>query len=435
VTPSQSGIDYLFGLELFGMKLGLENMQHLVEALGHPERRYTTVHVAGTNGKGSVTAMVDAALNAAGHRCARYTSPHLIELNERFVIAGAPVDTGLLEAVARDVRDTIATLLAQSVLRAPPTFFEATTAVAFELFGRLGVDLAVCEVGLGGRLDATNVLTPAVTAITSIGHDHDEQLGSTLDLVAREKAGIIKPGVPVVVGRIDPLPAGAIAAVATERGAPLIEAHTGVLVREDSHTATGGQRLSLRTPKHDYGPLELRLAGAHQIENAVVAVRILEALDASGMKVPPEAIKAGLKDVQWPGRLDRRQLPGGRDALFDAAHNREGAQSLAAFLKADPEGPRVLVFGAMRDKDVAGMLGALLPVVTTIVAARAPGARAAEPSDLAEVARRISPATPVLVAPSSDAALDLAWSIAPRIVVAGSIFLIGDILRHRRGSW
>ena len=434
-SAHRPALEYVFGLELFGVKLGLDNIRALTEALGHPERQYRSVHVAGTNGKGSVTAMVDRALGAAGYRSGRYTSPHLVALNERFVVAGDAVSTDALETVAADVRDTILALLASHRLQAPPTFFEATTAVAFELFRRCRVDMAVCEVGLGGRLDATNVLVPTVSAVTSIGHDHRDQLGDTLAHVAVEKAGIIKPGTPVVIGPMATQPAAVMAAVARERAARLVRAYDGVTVRDEGHTERGGRRITLRTPRHDYGVVEMALAGTHQIDNAVVAVRVLEMLDELGARVPPEAVVAGLERVRWPGRLDRRRLPDGRDLLLDAAHNLEGAASLAAFLKDEPEGPRVLVFGAMRDKDVAGMLACLMPMVSAGILAAAPGARAADPSELARIAHSTVPATPVHVAPSSAAALTLAWRHASRVVVAGSIFLIGEILGRDQASW
>src|SRR5438034_4148713 len=192
------------------MKFGLESIETLLSRLGHPERAFRSVHIAGTNGKGSVTAMVDAALRAAGHRSARYTSPHLIDLTERIVVDGRPVDRADLVAVIEDIRSAVGELQRSGVLEVQPTFFEATTAAAFELFRRARVEVAVLEVGLGGRLDATNVVVPDVTAITSIAVDHEKYLGSTIPEIAREKAGIIKPGVAVVVG---PLPAEAEAVI------------------------------------------------------------------------------------------------------------------------------------------------------------------------------------------------------------------------------
>src|SRR5438445_8764906 len=217
-------LTYLFSLEQFGIKFGLDNIATIVERLGHPERTFRSVHIAGTNGKGSVTAMVDAALRAAGHRASRYTSPHLVDLAERFVIEGRPVSADALAAAVDDVRGAIDTLRREGTLAVQPTFFEVTTAVAFELFRRAEVEIAVLEVGLGGRLDATNIVSPVVTAITSIALDHQLYLGSTLAEIAFEKAGIIKSGVPVVVGPVDPESLSVIARVANERGAALIRA-------------------------------------------------------------------------------------------------------------------------------------------------------------------------------------------------------------------
>ncbi len=193
-------LSYLFSLEQFGIKFGLENITAIVERLGRPDRAYHSVHVAGTNGKGSVTAMVDVALRAGGHRSGRYTSPHLIDLAERFVIDGRPVAAPDLVGAAADVRNAVEALRADGSLVVQPTFFEVTTAIALELFRRARVEIAVLEVGLGGRLDATNVVSPIATAITSIAFDHQLYLGSTLADIAYEKAGIVKPGVPVVVG-------------------------------------------------------------------------------------------------------------------------------------------------------------------------------------------------------------------------------------------
>src|SRR6516165_6862727 len=200
---------YLFGLEQFGIKFGLDNIRAIVARLGHPEGAFRAVHIAGTNGKGSVTAMVETGLRAAGHRTARYTSPHLLTLNERFVIDGRPVDDRPLTSGIEDVREAVEALRSEGRLEVQPTFFEVTTAVAFELFRRAGVECAVIEVGLGGRLDATNVISPDATGITSIAFDHQLYLGPTLRDIAFEKAGIIKAGVPVVVGEPPSVPAEA----------------------------------------------------------------------------------------------------------------------------------------------------------------------------------------------------------------------------------
>ena len=352
--------------------------------------------------------MVDAALNAAGHRSARYTSPHLIDLSERFVIDGRPIGPAPLDAAAADLRDAVDRLLASARLQAPPTFFEATTALAFELFRRAGVVVAVCEVGLGGRLDATNVLEPVVAAITTIGLDHQQYLGHSLAEVAREKAGILKRGVPVVVGKLEPEALKVVDEVAARVEAPLVLADGAAL--------------------QPYGPVRLALPGAHQVDNAAIAVRLLEQLDRQGIAVPAEAVRAGLERVVWPGRLEVRRLPDGHEVLLDAAHNADGARALGAFLATAP--PRPIVFAAMRDKDIAAMIAALAPVVSAFVMTRASNARSSEPSALAEVARRIDPRVTVVIEPTVGGALTHAWRLSSEIVAAGSIFLLGDVMNE-----
>jgi len=410
----QDPLTWLFALEQFGIKFGLENISAIVERLGHPERAFRSIHIAGTNGKGSVTAMVDAALRAAGHRSARYTSPHLIDLSERFVVDGRPADTDALAAAINDVRATIDDLRASGRLDVQPTFFEVTTAVAFELFRRAGVTVAVLEVGLGGRLDATNVVMPPdliATAITSIAFDHQLYLGTTLREIAFEKAGIIKPGVPIVVGPLEPESAAAIDETAAKRHAPVI-----------------------RASARDCEGMTVGLAGIHQRSNAAVALRLLQLADANGLAMPRRAIEAGLAEPHWPGRLDVRRLTDGRELLLDAAHNPAGAASLASYLTAEGGKPRPLVFAAMRDKDVTGMFAALLPAVANVIVTRASNARSADPASLAEQARAAAPALPITIAPDLDQALDAAWRVGPRIVIAGSIFLLGDVMKRVGGS-
>ena len=397
---------YLDSLEQFGIKFGLDNIRALLTRLGNPDRTFRSIHVAGTNGKGSVTAMVDAALRAAGHRTARYTSPHLTDLSERFVIGGRPVAHDTLVCAVATVRDVVESLRFDGTLGVQPTFFEVTTAAAFELFRRAEVEIAVLEVGLGGRLDATNIVSPVVTAITSIALDHQLYLGSTLAEIAFEKAGIIKAGVPVVVGPVDSESLSVIARVANERGATLIRA----------------------TPA-DAAPFTLGLHGDHQRANAGVAVRLLEQLTARGVGVPSDAVARGLADPEWPGRLDQRRLPDGRELLLDAAHNPAGAAALATYLTAESQ-RRPLVFAAMRDKDIDGMFRILLPAIGAAVMTRASNPRSADPGMLADSARRIAPALPIAIEPSSTDALAAAWRMSPRIVVAGSIFLLGDVMRQ-----
>ncbi len=419
-------IDWLFSLEKLGIKFGLDNITALVEALGRPDRAFKAIHVAGTNGKGSVTAMIEAALRAAGHRSARYTSPHLIDLTERFVVDGHEVMGSALEAALARLREIVSDLMASGRLDAPPTFFEVTTAAAFDLFKRSGVQVAACEVGLGGRLDATNILAPVASVITSIGFDHQQQLGDTLPAIAAEKAGIIKACTPVVVG---PMPAEAfdtIARIASERDAPLIQAMDGVVLTPDPNVP---DTIAVTTPLREYARIRLSLTGEHQRGNAVVAIRVLEVLDERGIRVPEPAVVAGLTDVYWPGRLEVRRLPDGREALLDAAHNIDGAAVLAAYMREAGWSSSPIVFAAMADKDFAGMLRVLAPSAAVVVITTASNPRSADPHRLADAARAAAPDRPVVVEPSVAAALEAAWRFSPRIVVAGSIFLLGDVMK------
>jgi dihydrofolate synthase / folylpolyglutamate synthase len=424
-------LDRLFALETFGIKLGLDNITTLCEALGHPERSFTSLHVAGTNGKGSVTAMAHAALRAAGVPTGRYTSPHLADLNERFVIDDRPVETAALEAVVDYVLACADRLRATGVLPVQPTFFEATTAVAFELFRRAKIEVGVIEVGLGGRFDATNVISPVAGAITTIDFDHQQHLGHTLEAIAFEKAGIIKPGMAIVLGALVREARDVIARVAGERGATLVE--SAVDSRCTAEMIGGRSRVTIETPQTTYGPVTLGLRGAHQAQNAVVAVRLLESAAERGVRISRAAIEQGLADALWPARLELIQLDEGHQVLLDAAHNPEGARALAAYLQQwHPERPP-LVIGVMRDKNVQDIIGTLLPHVSSVIATAAPTPRAIPADDLARHLRAAG-ATDVLAEPDAERAIDLALKLAPLVLVAGSIFLAGavrDGLRRR----
>ena len=340
------------------------------------------------------------------------------------------MDAAALCSAAGDVRAAIEALRAEGALQAQPTFFEATTALAFELFRRARVEVATVEVGLGGRLDSTNVIRPVATAITSIDFDHQQYLGSTLGDIAAEKAGIIKPGVPVIVGDVGPEAWAVIERVADARGAELIRARDGVDVAPLEPDAASDNVFALRTPVRDYGAVRLALRGAHQTANAIVAVRLLETLDARGVAVSAGAIVDGLAQVSWPGRLDRRTLSGGRELILDAAHNPAGAAALASYLTSLGGTPPALVFAAMRDKDARGMLRVLLPAVGRMIVTRAANPRSADPEALAADARAIAPALAVHVVPSPAEAIATAWTMSSRVVVAGSIFLLGDIMKE-----
>ena len=411
--------------EFFGIKLGLDTIGALVDALDHPERAFLPIIVAGTNGKGSVTAMVSRALHAAGLRVGRYTSPHLVHLHERYAIDDVDVADAPLEAALQAVFDAEGRLLANGALTGPATYFELTTAAAFVLFQAARVQVAVIEVGLGGRHDATNVVNAPFAAITSIGFDHMAQLGSTLTQIAAEKAGVIAPGATVVSGVIDAEPAGVIAGVAADRGARLLVATDSAHVETEEHD--GETTLTLTTPKRTYGPVRLALRGAHQVDNAVVAVRLLEVLEDGGVGGGATAIATGLSDARWPGRLERRVLPTGAPLLLDGAHNPAGAEALARWLRTAGFAPVTLVTACMRDKDVEGLLRPLLPLATRVIATAVDFPRALPAADLAATVARLAPSLPVQVATTPAEAMTAASEDGARVVVAGSLFLVGAV--------
>jgi dihydrofolate synthase/folylpolyglutamate synthase len=415
-TPAaRPAVDFLYSLERFGIKFGLANIAALCAALGHPERAFRSIHIAGTNGKGSVTAMIDAALRAAGHRVARFTSPHLVRLEERFVIGGGEVSPDALDRSAARVQRAALDLVASGAIEGLPTFFECTTAVAFDLFREARVDAAVVEVGLGGRLDATNVVSPIATAIVSIDFDHQAQLGETIASIAGEKAAIAKPGVPMVCGPVPPDAQDVIARVCAERGAPL------VLTGADAGLAAR------------VAAIRLSLHGAHQRMNAAVALRVLELVDgepAFGLPVPEAARRAGLETASWPGRLETIERDGCR-ILLDAAHNPAGARALADYLASVARGGVTLVFGAMKDKAIAEMLAPLAPFARRIICTTAPTPRAMPADELAAYAKLLAP--DVLSVTDPFAAVEEGCRCDRLVVVAGSIFLIGPVrqwLRH-----
>jgi dihydrofolate synthase/folylpolyglutamate synthase len=397
------------------MKFGLEKIRALTAGLGHPQQKFRSIIVAGTNGKGSVTAMVERGLRAAGYRTGRYTSPHLVRLEERFAIDGAEVTPEALRGAAAKVRHVIERLCAEGALESPPTFFEGATAIAFVLFAEAGVDLAVLEVGLGGRLDATNVVTPVAAAITSIDFDHQAQLGSTIAAIAREKAGVIKPGIPVVCGPLLPEAEQVIRDASNAAGATYINA----MDVADVDAVLGGREPSLQ--------------GEHQRVNAAVAVALLRQLELAGLAVPPAAIRIAITDVLWPGRLERFEYRGAQ-VWVDAAHNPAGARALRAFLGGIGWTDCALVFGAMQDKDVRAMLGELLPIAGVAICTTAPGARAASAEALADVARQLSPTADVQAIADPADALTRATVLRRRVVIAGSIFLIGPVRAILRES-
>ncbi len=417
-------LTFLFGLERLGMKFGLENMSRLCAVLGNPERRFKSVIVAGTNGKGSVTAMVETALRAAGHRCARYTSPHLERLEERFVMDGREVAHEALAGAVARVRDAVEAMQRTDQSNTTPTFFECTTATAFDLFAAARVEIAVLEVGLGGRLDATNVVTPLAAAITSIDLDHQALLGNTLEEIAREKAGVIKPGIPVVCGPLREAALTVIEDVCEQQGARLIRTDRDVALAW--RTVGDRTHADLSTAVNRFDDVALALRGRHQAANAAVAVRLLEELDAQGITVGAAAMRAGAEQTVWPGRLERVDYDG-TEILLDAAHNPAGAQALAAFIADAGWSGATLVFGALADKDVAGMIAPLAPLCAGIICTTPASPRALPADEAARIAAQHFSGRAVEIVPDPSRALERAREASRRVVVAGSIFLIGPL--------
>jgi len=405
-------------LAFAGVKLGLDRMRGFLAALGEPHLAVPVVHVGGTNGKGSVCAMVTEGLVASGLRVGTTTSPHLVSLNERFALNGQPIGDAklrsLLEAVERARQDWVRSEgLGPDAL----TAYELLTAAAFLWFAEEQVDIAVVEVGLGGRLDASNVVAPIVTAVTSIGLDHTEQLGSTLEAIAAEKAGIIKAGVPVVLGPMAEGPAEVFARVAALMEAPVWRA--GAHLRRERRAE--GWRV--QTPRGEVGPLRLRMPGAHQGANAAVAVGILHRLAEVGFPVSDAAVAEGLGRAEVGARIQRVD-----DRLVvDGAHNPEGAAALGAWLAEQPRrSPRILVFGMSEGRPPRDVLMPLIPHVDEVALVTFEHPKALTTAQLAAALGDL----PVALSDAGDvrSAWDELDSDAEELVVAGSLYLAGDVL-------
>jgi len=419
-----SAIEYLYGLQKHGIKLGLETMRTLLDRLGNPERRFRSLHIGGTNGKGSTAAMTAAMLQAAGYRVGLYTSPHLVEFRERILVSQVMIAEAQVAELTQRLQASVPPGLT-------PTFFELTTAMAFLHFAESGVDVAVLEVGLGGRFDATNVVDPEACAITTIALDHQEHLGTTEEAIGFEKAGIIKAGVPVVVGRIDGPPWDVIRNTAADRGAPLTR--LGVDFHADG---TGQEEFSYRGRSRQLDGLTCALTGRHQLNNAACAVALLEAAEGRGISVPDGAVRRGLESVVWEGRLE--VVERGPVLLLDGAHNPAAAHVLAEYLTewcaSRPESRVILVLGMMRDKDHARFVEPFCRLVSEVVLTQADMPRSATVQELREtIGSRFSLCH---VAPGAADALALAKARATAqdlICVTGSLMLVGEVKALVRG--
>jgi dihydrofolate synthase/folylpolyglutamate synthase len=409
-------IAWVYSLQPRGIRLELERMRSALALAGNPQASLRVVHVAGTNGKGSTSAILERALRAGGHRTGLYTSPHLHTFGERIRIAGKPLGRPEIARRLTAAHELLAREGAPML-----TFFEVATLIAFQAFADHGCDVVVLEVGLGGRFDATNVVdVPLATAITSIAMDHESYLGTTIEAIASEKAGIAKAGVPLVVGTRDAAALAVIEASAAEVGAPLVRLGTELRVESEA------RGLRVTTPDGTVDRLKSSLAGAHQEANVGVAVATMLSLRAPGLTITDTAIRTGVRTVKWPGRLERITRESRPDVLLDAAHNPEGASALAAHLATLPRtARRVLVFGAMRDKAWRTMLASLAPQVDRAIYFSPALGRAEDASALFSG----SP-IPAEAAPDHVSALALAEEAAGEgglVVVCGSIFVLAPI--------
>jgi dihydrofolate synthase / folylpolyglutamate synthase len=411
-------------------KFNLENSAILANSLGHPERKYPSIHIAGTNGKGSTAAFLESILRQAGLRTGLYTSPHLERINERIRVGGDEIPDESFAAVFSQIHSKIEELLAAGALRAHPTFFECVTAIAFEYFAEVGVEFAVFETGLGGRLDSTNIVTPHVSVITRIDFDHENFLGHSLPEIAAEKAGIIKPGVPVVLTEQREEALQVLLTKAHELDAPVVKTDADFAI--DSQQMVEGR---VRATLHEISSgaqfkIAPQLAGRFQLQNALNAVAAARVLQSTGVRISDPAIENGIAAAIWPGRIEK--VHSNPDIYLDGAHNPSAACELAAFLEENLQNRKIImIFGALRDKAVDEIAGILFPLATEVIFSEPHTSRSISASQLAEIAGHH--AAHFTVIPDSTRALDAALAqAAPSdvICITGSLYLVGELRRR-----
>ncbi|MGN8837422.1 bifunctional folylpolyglutamate synthase/dihydrofolate synthase [Mitsuokella jalaludinii] len=431
----QEAISYLEGLKIFGIRLGLTRIERLLELLGRPQDRYRTVHVTGTNGKGSVSAMVEGALRRSGIHTGFYSSPHLVSYTERIRVDGQNISEQDFAAGMTVIREKIDLMLAEGA--ECPTQFEVLTALGFYYFAKCQVEYAVIEVGLGGTLDSTNVITPEVSVITNVTMEHADKLGGTLQSIAENKAGIIKDGVPVVTAaKGEPL--SVIRAVAEEKSADIFVAGEDFSSKFISCDGRVQQlEFSSELLGIDHQLYELHLLGVHQVENSAVALMTLRLLHNIDARLTMETVTEALRLVSWPARFERLDF-GAQTVIVDGAHNPAGMRALRSSLDAIfPAEERVLLLGILKDKDIDAMLHILLRPNDTVVVTVPQSERADSAADLL---RRVAPAVQHVEAfDDNEEALDRALELAngeKLLVIAGSLYLVGgvrEMLLQRKG--
>ncbi|HXT11727.1 MAG TPA: folylpolyglutamate synthase/dihydrofolate synthase family protein [Candidatus Angelobacter sp.] len=398
-------IQFLYGLRLFGANFGLENSFKLAELCGNPQNQLRFIHVAGTNGKGSTCAMLESVYRAAGLRVGLFTSPHLVSFRERIQINRKLISETDVVRHARELQP----LLNQFPADHHPTFFEAVTMMALRYFAEQKCELVIWETGLGGRLDATNIVTPLASVITNIGIEHSEWLGDTVEKIAGEKAGIIKPKVPAVTTAASGHGLEVITAVAHERGSPLT-----IIGAADAN-------------QPPLNTMNLPLHGPHQRLNAALALATVRTLSAQ-IPISDEAVRRGLETVNWPGRMHRIQTASGQTILLDGAHNADGAEALRIALQNEfPNAKPAMIFGVFRDKDSTSMCHSLAPLAGRILLTPVHSERTEDPARLVAACRESNPNAAIEVCGSLGDALKKI-SGSPFIVIAGSLYLVGEAM-------
>ena len=416
----QQAIDYLFSQRAKGMKLGLDNIRNLTERLKHPEHRFPSIHIAGTNGKGSTVAILESILREAGYKSGRFISPHLKDMRERIQIRGRSITKKqVVESLQR---------MKPHIEATGASFFEILTAMAFLHFSENKVEIAVLETGLGGRLDATNVVTPLLTMITEIGLEHTRILGKRLESIALEKAGIFKPEIPCISGATHWRAKKALLELAIKRNVPLY--FLKELVRlSNLHLSEQMSQFDCDTGSSNYHDLTLRLIGKHQIHNAALALLAVEELRKQGWNIPEQAIRNGLKKVQWRARLELLQE--NPKILLDSAHNPMSIQSLVKTLNSIFKYEKlILVFGVLKDKDYQKMFKEIGSLADSIVLTKPLNDRALDPEFLEH--HPVTQGKPIDVIPDIQNAWTRALALANKddlICAAGSIYLVGEVLR------
>jgi dihydrofolate synthase/folylpolyglutamate synthase len=410
-------------------KFDLENISVLTERLGRPDRAYPSAHIAGTNGKGSTAAFLESILRHAGFRTGLNTSPHLERINERIRISGQEISDQDFADVLTRIQSITEELLAAGKLRAHPTYFECVTAMAFQYFAEQRVEFGVFEVGLGGRLDATNILTPVVSIVTRIDFDHENFLGHSLREIAAEKAGIIKPAAPVIMAEQRPEAREVVIARARELRNPAIETSTAYQIDRES-MLDGCVRARITEVSSGWEiNLTPRLPGRFQLQNATNAVAAARLLRGRGFRITDNNIAEGIAGTVWPGRIEKLQSH--PDVYLDGAHNPSAARELATFLEANFAGRKIyLLYGALRDKAVDEVAGLLFPFAAEVIFTEPRTSRAISAAQLAEIAAHHA-AQSVVIA-DAEQALDYALSKAApgdAVFITGSLYLVGQ-LRH-----